>query len=116
MTDKKNIKNIAHSVNATLVGTTPLDFKNWEFVDPQGDQRQSIGKDASLNDFVNITGYTHFWDKKTRKYQFFEPQTDQRVFPGSPSMHKDHYGSGDVDSDGTLGSKQDSDMLNGALD
>ena len=67
----KNKKNIAHSINAFPRGENPSNSIDWEFREPQTDERQGM-KNASLKDFANIKKYSYFWNGELGECQYGE--------------------------------------------
>ncbi|MCF8399450.1 MAG: T9SS type A sorting domain-containing protein [Bacteroidales bacterium] len=61
--------NIAHRIDANLVGDNPINFEDWYFVEPQDDSQVSPG-DPSMdpNEPVKIDRYSYIWSENIQQY------------------------------------------------
>jgi hypothetical protein len=61
--------NVAHGINAILVGENPTNFNDWYFYEPQNDTRVYPGTPSmGPNSFANIKKYVYFWSNQYNQY------------------------------------------------
>jgi hypothetical protein len=60
---------IAHTINAILVGEDPTDFNSWYFYEPQNDTRVFPGSESMDEDsFAHVKKYAYFWNGVLEQY------------------------------------------------